>query len=211
VFQDQSNPGQLRVALTGTTAKSVLGVKGKGATARLGATNVSTDGPLAKIIARNLDVSGTLFINGPVTNLSLGNVRGAAGAPAFVAVAGSVGTFSALSLENARVLIGANLGADQLPGGGDDTFAQAAVGILKLAGPITASYIGVGVNPVNGIFTDSDDVAVGGAASRIGLISSKGAVDATSVFASGAFGKVRKLGKEKVDPATDPRFHVLPA
>jgi uncharacterized delta-60 repeat protein len=211
VFQDQSNPGQLRVALTGTTAKSVLGVKGKGAAARLAVNNVSTDGPLAKIVARNLDVSGTLFVNGPVTSLSLGNVKGTAGSPATVAVAGAVGTFSALSLDNARVLVGANLGADQLPGGGDDTFAQAEIGSVKVGGPITASFLGAGVNPVNGIFGDSDVVAVGGGASRIGLITSKGAVDATSAFAAGAFGKVKKLGKEKVNPATDPRFHLLHA
>ena len=34
-------------------------------------------------------------------------------------------------------------------------------------------------------------------------------VDTTTLFEAGAFGRIKKLGREKVDPTTDARFRVL--
>ena len=52
---------------------------------------------------------------------------------------------------------------------------------------------------------------MGGADSRIDRVSAKGAVDAASIFSAGSFGNIRKLGRERINVATDPRVRVLPA
>ena len=206
VVTDTAKPGQVKLVLTGTTAKSVLSVKGK---QRLALSDVAADGPMGKVSAKTGDLAGTLFVNGPVANITLGNVAGSASAPATIAASGAIRSLSVLSLSNARVLSGANLGADALVGGGDDTFGAGQIHILKVAGAVAASFVGAGVNAVNGIFGDAGDTLVGGAASSIDKVTAKGGVDTATLFEAGSFGRIRKLGREKVDPTTDARFRVL--
>ena len=208
VVTDSTKPGLTKLVLTGTTARSALGVKGAG---RLPVSDLAVDGPVARIAGKTIDLSGTLFVNGAVNNIALGNVSGTPTAPATVATSGSIRSLSALTLVNARVLSGNNFGADGLQGGGDDAVGEGRIRALKVAGPITASFVGAGVNPINGIFGDTDDRAVGGAASRIDKVAAKGGVDAASIFSAGSFGNIRKLGRERITIATDPRFRVLPA
>ena len=206
VVTDTARPGQVKLVLTGTTARSVLGVKGK---QRLALSDVAADGPLGKVVAKTGDLAGTLFVNGPVASITLGNVAGSSTAPATIAASGPIRSLSVLSLSNARVLSGANLGADALVGGGDDAYGAGRIQALKVAGAVAASFIGAGVNPVNGVFGDAGDALVGGTASSIDRVIAKGGADAATLFEAGAFGRIRKLGREKVDPATDARFRVL--
>jgi uncharacterized delta-60 repeat protein len=206
VVTDTAKPGQVKLVMTGTTARSALSVKGK---QRLTLSDVAADGPMGKVTGKTADLAGTLFVNGPVAKITLGNVAGTASAPATVAASGPIRSLSVLSLSNARVLSGANLGADALVGGGDDTFGAGQIRALKVAGAVAASFIGAGVNPVNGVFGDAGDTLLGGTASSIDKVTAKGGVDAATLFEAGAFGRIRKLGREKVDPATDPRFRLL--
>ena len=205
-FDDLTRPGMVKLVLVGTTARSALNVKGPG---RVTLADVDVDGPLGRFNGKNVDLAGTMFVNGPAGNLSIGNVRGTSALPATVAAAGPIRSLAAFSLENARVLSGANFGANALLGGGDDTFGEGRIQSLKITGPITASFIGAGVNPQNLIYGDPGDTIVGGAASRIDRMNVKGAVDAATVFAAGSFGNIRRLGRERVDVTTDPRFRIL--
>ena len=113
-------------------------------------------------------------------------------------------------MDSARILAGANLGADGAVGGSgadSDTYGAGAIGSVKIAGAITSSFIGAGVDPVDQTFGNADDTLAGTAASdSIKSITAKSADQATR-FEAGAFGKA--LLPKTINVTQDPRFKVL--
>jgi hypothetical protein len=199
LFADSS--GNLKLRLSDTTTASVLSITAKGGGRRVNLTDVSDSGPLGSIVGNAVDLSGTFSVNGSVNHVTLGNLNSGT-----FAASGSIGTMTVASLTNAKVLSGAAPGADNVFSGAgdtDDSFSAGSIRSLVVTGAITNSVVGAGVNPVDGVFGNGNDVIIGGAASRIGSIRAATA-DSTSRFEAGAFGTVRL--PELIDPATDGRF-----
>ena len=206
VVTDTLRPGEVKLVLTGTNDRSVLSVKGR---QRLPLSDVSVAGPLGRLTAKNADLSGTMFIDGAASNITLGNVAGTPSSPAAIAVNGPVRSISLAAMGNARILSGVQVGNDGFVGGGDDTYGAGRIQSLKVAGSISTSFIGAGVNPQNGVFGDAGDTVTGGTASSIDRVTAKGGVDGATIFEAGAFGRIRKLGRDRINVPTDPRFRVL--
>jgi len=112
------------------------------------------------------------------------------------------------SVIGAHILAGADLGDDaQLGGTGDnqDLYFKGEIKGLTVKGEVRNSVIGVGLDPVNGVFGDGNDIVTGKTRSSFGSISIKGVADALTVLAAGKFSKVSIAGTKTV-PAGDPRF-----
>jgi len=160
-------------------------------------------GSLANLIAGN--VSGSVYSGSILRNAKVASLTGT------VEAASQIGTLVAANLSHATVLAGVNSGASALEDGtiylgGTNTYAAGTINSLRVAGAITASFVGAGVNPIDGIYGNGNDTSAG-----IGLIKTifaKSGADSTSRFESSAFGIVR-FPPARIDPATDPRFKVL--
>jgi hypothetical protein len=84
---------------------------------------------------------------------------------------------------NTRILAGGNLGADGRVGGtaaDADTFGAGDIGSVTLGRWPTHCIVAAGLNPVNGVFFDGDDVLVG-PESRIGAVAIGGGVESQDV------------------------------
>lgn len=161
--------------------------------------NVDVTGNLANLSAGA--VSGTIYSGGALGHAKVGSVTGQ------IVAATGIGSLYAASLDKATILAGANLGSDGLLGGTGsamDTYGAGDIDLLHVAGAISASFIGAGVNPVDGIFGNGNDTSAG--ASLIKSIFAASA-DSTTRFESSAFG-IARLPKKLVI-TTDPRFIVL--
>jgi hypothetical protein len=151
-------------------------------------------------------LGGALSTTGALTRL---NVRGDLTAT-IGAAAGISSLVVAGNVNGAMVLAGANLGSDGQVGGADaaaDTYGAGALSTIKVSGMVSNSLFGAGLDPVNGVFLDSDDRVIGVADSVMRKVTVKGGIDNASRFVAGAFGPVRAPGP--VDVTTDPRFKVL--
>ncbi|MCI0412342.1 hypothetical protein L0222_06010 [bacterium] len=255
------------VRLTATTSSSALTIStNNGGDGRVTIHDIQCTGPLAAINAATTDLTGTLslnqpitqltlgdlfggaitvngsvstltvrdvkpgsiWVNGPVTTLSIGQIHGV------VAVNGAVdtlttgkiiggtltingainslttaaiqnGTLAVQSvstlitgdLTNANILVGTYLGKDGALGGtalDADAFGPGRIGKFRVNGSVTGSTIRVGVDPVDGIFGNGNDVIAGGAASSIVL----------SDLANGSFTfSVSRLNQINGGPLTD--------
>ncbi|HEY8749596.1 MAG TPA: hypothetical protein VIM11_16555, partial [Tepidisphaeraceae bacterium] len=171
------------------------------------------------------DVTGNIFSGASIASISAGNLKGtvyatdALGRAKLADVNGTIASGSGVigrlfvaSLNNARILSGANLGDDGLIGGtgaGQDAFHPGSIGSLRVSNTITSSFVGAGVDPVDSTFGNSDDKAATASPSTPSVIKvlSATAADAASRFEAGAFGQVI-IGK-KTDPQTDSRFRLL--
>jgi hypothetical protein len=199
------NGSTINLTLAGTSAATGLSIKGKGGDRRITLGDISSDGGMKSFSAKNADLTGTFYAAGDVAKLTFGSVSGtiaSAGAMRSLAVAGDV--------ISAKVLSGADLGTDNALGGGGaaaDTFGQGAIGAIKISGAVADSTLAAGLDPVNGVFLDSDDRVIGGAASMIGSVSIKGGIDDLSKLVAGAFGKARI--PSKANPPTDSHFRIL--
>lgn len=150
------------------------------------------------------DLTGNLFATGALGRARLGEIKGT-----IASGSGVIGTITASALNNARILSGANLGADGAVGGAGlnaDKYGAGAIGSIRVAGAITSSFIGAGVDPVNQTFGDTDDKVIGGAASDIRSLAA-GSADNASRFEAGAFRHVRVGSTTAIQ--SDPRFRVL--
>ena len=114
------------------------------------------------------------------------------------------------NLTGARILVGVNLGSDGRPGGSGnaaDQYFEGTLGKLRVHQSILDSTIFVGVNPVDAIYQNGNDVIVGGQASRIQSLTVDGALlGATSIIA-GAFPDKVKINGDKQDPANVQQLH----
>jgi len=103
--------------------------------------------------------------------------------------AGSVGVFAVGgNFVGGHLAVGANLGADGKPGGtgaNADSYAAGYLGQLRVAGAMIGARVHVGVDPVDGVYDDGDDVIIGGAASRIQTLLVAGRIDSTSRIVAG--------------------------
>lgn len=192
------------LVLTGTSVKSSLSIGGKGGDKRIMLRDVRTDGAMRSISAKTGDFTGTISIAGDLAKASLGTLTGT------IAASGGIGSLAiAGNVAGAFILSGVSTGADARIGGGNDSYATGRITKLSVGGSMSASFVGAGVNPVNGTFGDTDDVAIGGTSSAILSVSVKKGLDVSTVFASGLFGKAKI--PQKVVPALDPHFRVLSA
>jgi len=203
------NGTQIDLVLTGTGARSAVSVKAAGGNRRVALRNISSNGSLHAFSAPTGDLSGTLFIPGSIGAVTLGSITGAG--TSTIAAAGSIGSIRIAGVATgATVLAGANLGSDDLVGGtgsAADTFAAGAIGKIAINGAVTNSTFGAGLDPADGVLRSVNDTVIGAAASRIGSISLKHPVDASTRFYAGAFGKIR--APKRVVPAAGTNFQVL--
>jgi RHS repeat-associated protein len=112
------------------------------------------------------------------------------------------------NLTNSKILGGAQLGDDAALGGrGDaaDTFGAGSVGSVRIRGSVTASILGAGYSPFDGIFANGNDGIHGGNRSRLGRFTVTGTIDAVSRIGSGIFGPVTVNGT-RINPKIDARF-----
>ncbi|CAA9423007.1 MAG: hypothetical protein AVDCRST_MAG64-3004, partial [uncultured Phycisphaerae bacterium] len=204
-FYDGSN---VDLVLSGTSPKSAVSVKtDRQGDGRLVLRDVQADGGLKSLSAKTADLTGTLWAGGPAGTLAFRTLTGT------VAADGSIASLSvAGDVNGAKVLAGANLGADYKLGGGGasaDAYQPATIRKISVGGQVVGSIFGAGLNRKNGAFLDNDDVVEGGEASQILSVSVKKGVDASSRFVAGSFGRTAKL-PERVTPlaAEDGRFVV---
>jgi hypothetical protein len=87
--------------------------------------------------------------------------------------------------DNITVMAGANLGSDARMGGADaaaDTFAGGTIKQIDIKGGATTSFFAAGVNPINSVLGDTDDVFLD--PSRIGKVKVRGDTTGTLFLAS---------------------------
>ncbi|HWE05979.1 MAG TPA: FG-GAP-like repeat-containing protein [Rhizomicrobium sp.] len=187
-------------------------------TATLAGT-LSTSGTIGQLTLAA--ISGVVISAGGISNLKAGNISGSvscAGVLAIAKVTVLSGTIAAAQIRNltagnlshATILAGANLGSDgQLGGAGAaaDTYGAGLIQSLHVTGTIVDSFIGAGVDPVDGIFGNGNDVLVG-TKSLVRALSVKLSVDSLTRFEAGGFPKIVHI-RGKVITASDPRFVVL--
>ncbi len=193
--------------LNGTTPASALSLKGVGGDGRINLRDIRSGGPLRSLTAKAADLSGTLSITGGLGAVTLGSVTGT------IAVSGSIGTVTLVgNATGAMILAGANFGSDGKAGGTDtatDAYGPGSIGKIQISGTVKSSVFGAGLDPVNGVFLDSDDRVLGGTASLIKSVAIKGGIDDGTRFVAGAFGKAKLPGK--VDVSKDSHFEILGA
>ncbi|HEX8913853.1 MAG TPA: hypothetical protein VF796_16005, partial [Humisphaera sp.] len=109
VFGDGAN---VDLVLSGTTAKTTLSISARGGDGRFTLRDVSADGPLKSVSAKAVELAGTFWAGGDVGKAAFARLTGT------FAAAGSIGTLSVGGdVTGAKVLAGANLGADHKLGG----------------------------------------------------------------------------------------------
>lgn len=195
----RGDDGKINLVLTDAGAGITVVVKAKG---RVPLGDIVSLGTIRSMQVRTGDLSGTMFVGGMLGKLRIGAVTGT------IAVNGAITSILADSLTNAKILSGANLGADALLGGTNanaDAFGVGVIGKVKVRGAIAMSIIGAGLNPVDGVIGNSDDAVTPG--SSIRSISAKSA-DETSRFYASTFGAV-KLPKKIKDLPADDRFRTV--
>ncbi len=194
----------IRLVVTAASAQgAALSVKVAGGSGRVTLDDVTVTGSLRSFKGASADLAGSLFASGTIGTVELGQVTGT-----IAAAGGAIRALSVASLSGAHILSGANLGSDgRLGGSGSkvDGFAGGSIGALRVSGDVSASVVGAGLNPVDGLFVNGNDLVIGGTASSIRTILVRGSVDGSSRFAAGAFGSIRI--PQRVDPMQD--VHVL--
>ena len=151
--------------------------------------------PVKTISAKTVTLTGTL--SGVFSTVQLGAVNGGTVASPILS------SFQAASLNSARVLAGANLGADGKLGSNDDAFAPATLKTVKVAGAAAGSVIAAGLNPGDSLVLNGDDVLLPGGSIRS---FQAGSLDDASTVLAALLPKTAKVGRQKVTAATDPRF-----
>jgi hypothetical protein len=200
-------PGNVTIAggvgkFIGGNLAGTLSVGGNIGTLQLAAVNGNVNAAGNISTFKGAAVSGTIYSGGQIGHATLRTLTGR------IVSASQIANFAAASMNGAIVLAGANLGSDGLLGGSgpaQDSFAAGTISVLRVLGPISASFIGAGVDPVDGVFGNGNDTSAG-----TGLVKSVSAAsaDSTTRFESIAFG-VAKIGKQKIIVTIDPRFIVL--
>lgn len=196
----------LDLIVSGSDSATTLSVVAKKGDKRVMIRDLRADGDIKLVNAKPADFVGTCFVAGAAASLQLGSLSGT------LAVASGITALTILgNASGAFVLSGVNLGTDSKIGGnGDAADAYAAGSIAKLTvnGQVTSTFVGAGVNPVNGTFGDSDDTLAGVGGSSIGAVTVKVGVSASTLFSAGAFAATAKI-PQKIVPTLDPHFRVL--
>ncbi len=155
--------------------------------------HLNIDGPLGAFIGqRGRDGTGGSMINSTIAATAINSI------------------FLGGDIKNSQVLAGTNLGNDnQLGGTGADadTFSSGRIGTINILGQAINSIIAAGLEPVDGIIKNGNDVIVGGNGSAILGLNIRGIADLDCYFAAGAFG-ITKINGAILDPSNDSRFLV---
>jgi len=172
--------------------------------------------PAAKTVLGTATIVGLLGgqwqVEGPVGSITVGDVDAFTGnvvgaVSAFSSKAAFSGLLAAFSF--AKIDIKTNMIDAKFIAGGDS--ASSFINSLKIGGNMTNSSIFVGVDAINGIFGDEDDLLLGGASHLIKSLTIGGVTDTGNpMFFAGLFPQTATINKVKVDPLMDPRFLVTP-
>lgn len=107
------------------------------------------------------------------------------------------------------ILAGANLGDDFALGGSvgaADQFGIGTLGAVTIRGAMTASVIGVGFDPLDGLINNENDAVIGGNLSELKSMSVTGPVSSDSFFSAGRISGAIRFNNVAVTPANDSRF-----
>lgn len=107
------------------------------------------------------------------------------------------------------LMAGADFGADHEFGGTGadaDTFGIGSLKSFVAKGNVTNSIIGAGFSPVDGVFGDANDGAIGGRLSRIRSFSVALQLDAASLIGAGLLPKKVSVNGVKFAPLTNAQF-----
>lgn len=193
------------IRVTGTDATSVLTIGTDAAgNGRVTIDDLFIGGPMKAINADKVDLVGSLAALGNVGDATLGSING--GTFAATSVTGTLMVKGNVS--NATILIGANLGQDGKLGGigaNADTFGAGSLAKLVVNGNMTGSIVRVGVDPVDGIFGNGNDVIVGGTTSKPGILSIVGTMTNSQFFA-GALPATASINGATITLAGNPSF-----
>jgi hypothetical protein len=212
---------RLELNATGTSDITTLTVQAPG---KLQFADIVISGDLKQFQAIGMTLAGTMAVGGSVGNLSMGSVSGTlaihdslgiakvGGVSGTIAVGGTITKLTSGSLNNALILSGAVLPADNPNGIQNNTYAPGAIGRLVIMGPMINSNIAVGTSPgPDDVFGNSDDTSAGGGG--IGKITLSQGADPESHIEAGAFDIVRTKPyattqpvKRLQNPLTDPHF-----
>jgi hypothetical protein len=165
------------------------------------------DGAASGVTAGSVDPTFSMNTRGKLTKISAKTTLSG------VWAATAIGTVKAgTDLTGATILAGAELGDDaKLGGTGADTdlFFRGTLGSVSVRGGMVNSVLGAGLDPVNGVFGDSDDFVTGKNRSTMGSVHVAGTSDTQSRIAAGKFSTI-SIGGTRIDPPGDPRI-LLPA
>ncbi|MEK6801410.1 MAG: putative Ig domain-containing protein [Nitrospirota bacterium] len=181
------------VKITGTTASSVVTIlTNSGGNGRVTLNDVHVFGPLSTFLAATTDLTGTLAIDGPVNipgllpgTITLGSIQGGTIAVPSVEALTILG-----STTNAKIYVGATLGQDGQPGGtgaNADMYGAGSIGLFTVTGAMSGTSVRVGIDPVDGAYSNGNDTLIGGTSSSIGGIVIGGALSADTRFYAGRF------------------------
>lgn len=167
---------------------------------------------LKSLVISNGDLTGSIRLLGHAKSIAIKGAKGSQNGDmdqSFLSVK-SIDKFSISgNLVNSRILVGADLGDDLDLGGVDDVFMAGRVGTFKIGGNVLdESIVAIGIDPVNGVFGDGDDITVPGAPSTVKTFTVLGTADMDSYFATSSITRPPKIGGIVIDPASDPRFRV---
>ena len=200
------------VRVTGTTASSAVNIlTNNGGNNRVTVNDIHVLGPLATFTAETTDLTGTLAIDGPVTipglppgTITLGSIQGGTVAVPSVEALTILG-----SVTNAKIYVGTTLGQDGQPGGtgaNADTYGAGKIGLFTVTGSMAGTTVRVGIDPMDGIYGNGNDILIGGSASSIGGIIIGGGLSADTRFIAGAFPAKYLVGVNLRPTVGDPHF-----
>ena len=181
------------------------------------ATSLGTTSALTSLTVTGGDFTGDLRVLGGTGAITISALRGIGGniTGGTINAARIASLIVGKNIASSTILAGADLGADHALGGiglAVDTFGRGVIGPVAIGGAVTASVLGAGLNPTDGIFHNSptnNDTIVAGIASRIAALTIRGTASADSYFAAGRFLAPVKIAGATVVPRLDSRFLVV--
>ncbi|THJ19742.1 MAG: tandem-95 repeat protein, partial [Nitrospira sp. CG24D] len=193
------------VRVTGTDGTSILTISTNAAgNGRATIDDLFVGGPLKVVNADKVDLTGTCAVLGPLGAATFGSVNG--GTIAATTMSGTLHIKG--DMQNASILIGANLGQDGKLGGtgtDSDSFGAGSLPKLVINGNMTSSTVRIGVDPVDGLFGNGNDVIVGGTSSSLGALTIGGTMTDSHFFA-GALPATASIGGSTISLAGNPSF-----
>ncbi|MFO1358315.1 Ig-like domain-containing protein [Plasticicumulans sp.] len=143
-------------------------------------------------------------LQGPLVQfVTTGNVSGLMAVPALQLL--QVGG----SLEGFRLLVGTDLGSDGLPGGSGaaaDRYGAGTLGRVRVGGDVHDSLIAVGLDPVDGQYSNGDDTVLGGSANRLQELIIGGRLTGSSAIVAPALPASVRVDGQTLAPASLPQL-----
>lgn len=196
---------QPSITLRGRAGGRTLDVVNISGTLSKGAWDI--DGRAGRWSIKAVSANWSASIRNNLVSFSVERIfRGTLAAKAFT-------TITTGGLVNARILAGADLGADARLGGTDaavDTFSSGTINTIQVNGKVTNAIVGAGLNPTDGRFKDGNDQLLSGRINSI--VVTRTASPGTRFLARrfSASGPYRINGVD-ISTATDQRFKLDPA